>query len=647
MDMRKLSQALNNAQRSSNSTDPPSLTDLQPNILDALIPGYSLISRYISASTGIDISWLVTLGIILLATIKGGQFLYAKSSRAFRWACISSVYIKQKDDLFDMTLDWMAKNKISTSDRRATAKTQRGPRAQNEFEATEANALTDDGMFDFNKWSARVPPRYEPYYGRHFFWHRRRLFIFHRSKRSRLGGDLPAGLGGIDEEDIIQIDTIGRSIDPIKELLKVAKSWSLNKLRGTTTIRHPLPKERQRFNGLWSKVSVRPSRPMHTVILDPDQKDMIVKDMNDFLHPASPQWYATRGLPYRRGYLFTGPPGTGKTSLSFSLAGIFGLEIYVIGLQEPSLTEGDLMALFNSLPRRCVVLLEDVDAAEAAKKRSGDDDKKEGAQVKGGKGGKGKGQGKNKLKGANASQQNGMPTPPSEKDEQNSKKDEEFTLKDLARELKSLGGGNQKQRPNRAENEGGKGPGERQGPGSGHSGISLSGLLNAIDGVASHEGRVLIMTTNHPELLDPALVRPGRVDRKIEFTYAMRPQIKELFIRMYSNVRDDSRKLSAKNDESLENLKDEKAVVRSGKSGSATPTWLEQLADEFASHIPDATYTPAEIQNHLMGYKDEPRLAVEKIEDWIKARNKAKETKDENDADGNSDYEEDDDEDNE
>lgn len=42
--------------------------------------------------------------------------------------------------------------------------------------------------------------------------------------------------------------------------------------------------------------------------------------------------------------------------------------------------------------------------------------------------------------------------------------------------------------------------------------MSLSGLLNAIDGVFSTENRILIMTTNHPELIDPALIRPGRAD---------------------------------------------------------------------------------------------------------------------------------------
>ena len=44
--------------------------------------------------------------------------------------------------------------------------------------------------------------------------------------------------------------------------------------------------------------------------------------------------------------------------------------------------------------------------------------------------------------------------------------------------------------------------------------VTFSGLLNALDGVRSQEGRILIMTTNHRENLDPALMRPGRADRQ-------------------------------------------------------------------------------------------------------------------------------------
>ena len=42
--------------------------------------------------------------------------------------------------------------------------------------------------------------------------------------------------------------------------------------------------------------------------------------------------------------------------------------------------------------------------------------------------------------------------------------------------------------------------------------VTFSGLLNALDGVRSQEGRILFMTTNHREKLDPALLRPGRAD---------------------------------------------------------------------------------------------------------------------------------------
>ena len=48
--------------------------------------------------------------------------------------------------------------------------------------------------------------------------------------------------------------------------------------------------------------------------------------------------------------------------------------------------------------------------------------------------------------------------------------------------------------------------------------LPVSGLLNAIDGAFAPEGRVLIMTSNYPERLDEALVRPGRVDRHVKFT---------------------------------------------------------------------------------------------------------------------------------
>lgn len=66
-------------------------------------------------------------------------------------------------------------------------------------------------------------------------------------------------------------------------------------------------------------------------------------------------------------------------------------------------------------------------------------------------------------------------------------------------------------------------------------GITLSGLLNAIDGVASAEGRLLVMTTNHRERLDAALIRPGRVDRQEQIGPLDVEDAHRLFLRFFDD----------------------------------------------------------------------------------------------------------------
>ena len=63
--------------------------------------------------------------------------------------------------------------------------------------------------------------------------------------------------------------------------------------------------------------------------------------------------------------------------------------------------------------------------------------------------------------------------------------------------------------------------------------VSFSGLLNALDGVRSQEGRILFMTTNHKEKLDPALLRPGRADVHIMLNYASALQIKKFYLKFF------------------------------------------------------------------------------------------------------------------
>ncbi|GFR88321.1 mitochondrial chaperone BCS1 [Elysia marginata] len=63
--------------------------------------------------------------------------------------------------------------------------------------------------------------------------------------------------------------------------------------------------------------------------------------------------------------------------------------------------------------------------------------------------------------------------------------------------------------------------------------LTLSGLLNALDGVASTEARILFMTTNYIDRLDKALIRPGRVDLKQMIGFATEYQLTEMFCRFY------------------------------------------------------------------------------------------------------------------
>jgi len=62
--------------------------------------------------------------------------------------------------------------------------------------------------------------------------------------------------------------------------------------------------------------------------------------------------------------------------------------------------------------------------------------------------------------------------------------------------------------------------------------ITLSSLLNILDGTLETPGRIIIMTTNHRDKLDPALIRPGRIDMCIEFTKST----PEMIIDMYENL---------------------------------------------------------------------------------------------------------------
>ncbi|KXJ92856.1 P-loop containing nucleoside triphosphate hydrolase protein [Microdochium bolleyi] len=493
--------------------------------------------------------------------------------------------------------------------------------------------------------------------GRHSFWWQGQFFKLHRKQESVFDDGAASGATTFRDKEDLVISCLWRSPEPIKKLLQHAKDQYYKDHQARTLVKRPFPHNMRRFaRNLWQVVANRPVRDMRTVVLDSRQKAQILNDMNEYLHPSTPRWYANRGIPLRRGYLFHGPPGTGKTSLSFALAGVFGLDIHVISLLEPTLTEEDLSTLLGSLPRRCIVLLEDIDTAglrrpenelersERASRRPRD------GQAGGGRGGRRSGgkksdEANNNDHDKDKADTNSAVTTASPQD---------WKVSDLARALKT-------------ESANSDSDAKKQG-------ISLSGLLNAIDGVASHEGRVLIMTTNVPEALDEALIRPGRVDLQVAFSSATTRQAEELFLRMYES--DEKIGMLARGGQqqqlgSVNGLADDTPLLNGdGGAGSQkttvnghgkhehaaslvetttqrkpsagphedegddeedhpdvlTESQLASTARAFAAVIPNGQFSPAEIQGFLLKRKKHPLRAVREAQAWVEALVRQKES---------------------
>lgn len=65
--------------------------------------------------------------------------------------------------------------------------------------------------------------------------------------------------------------------------------------------------------------------------------------------------------------------------------------------------------------------------------------------------------------------------------------------------------------------------------------ITIGGLLNALDGVATPHGLIVVMTTNRPDVLDPAMVRPGRIDLVEEVALPDAEQARRAFAAHYGH----------------------------------------------------------------------------------------------------------------
>ena len=283
---------------------------------------------------------------------------------------------------------------------------------------------------DFGQESTVSMIALEPGLGPHLFRHRGRWFVLTREERQQRES------GGSRSK--LHLRMLGRTRQPLEALVEEIVEHGIRAMREQDLVRV------NDDGGSWRMLEAGESRRLESVVLPDGERERVLADMQRFI--SRREWYSSRGIPYRRGYLFFGPPGSGKTSLARSLAHELGLTLFVLDLSSMRITDHQLFALLAQVPPRSMILVEDVDrtrpiAAQAARAKS-----------------------------------------------------------------------------NKPTDAGG---------------ATISGLLNAVDGPTSGEGRVLVFTTNNPARLDPALLRPGRVDYRLEFRAADPGQAREIFLRFF------------------------------------------------------------------------------------------------------------------
>lgn len=306
--------------------------------------------------------------------------------------------------------------------------------------------------------------------GKHWFFYRGTLVVIDRS----MDRELDLGMRADPMEYLTFTFYTLRKKKIIKFYDEIIKKY--NPLKPKITIHT----DRQ---GYWnSEIDLDLEKLKHNTILAGSLMNELISDINNF--STNQSWYDNLGIPHRRGFLFSGPPGTGKTSTIKQLAATLQSNIYIIS-DVRRVSKKDLSSLLADVEKNDFVVIEDIDAMYTNICREENSDQR--------------------------------------------------------------GGGIEADEMDKANYI-----------------SNLSGLLNSLDGLTSTDGYILFMTTNYIEKLDKALIRPGRIDRIIEFQNLVGEQASRMYKVFFPNA---SEEFLLK----LENLVDTKS------NGLLSPAKFQQL----------------------------------------------------------------------
>ncbi|KAK0637455.1 BCS1 N terminal-domain-containing protein [Bombardia bombarda] len=325
-------------------------------------PGFAMLQNFFKRWFKLDITTVLTIAALMGAASSGISSLRAASSKAYWWIVrflTASISIAGNDRLNREVLNWIGAQVLSKSGSRiltAHSETIQSDAWYYRRVTQERNDLYHD---------KRVPVQYLPTFGTTWFFYGRNVFMVRRILTGNAHYKTAWGSGTPDEyagapqgDEPLVVMCLGRSVEPIKRFLHACRDFADKQRESFVTVRAA---KRISYEESWDTTILRPLRPLETIHFDEIIKEKLISDIGNYLDVNTRKFYNSRGIPYRRGYLLHGPPGTGKTSLSLAIAGHFGLELYLLHI--PSVTaDASLEKLFAALPPRCIVLLEDIDA---------------------------------------------------------------------------------------------------------------------------------------------------------------------------------------------------------------------------------------------------------------------------------------------